>query len=46
MSHKGIEPSDEFKKKMKTGSMKVKVKVKGKINPSRLASLLGGMKKT
>lgn len=37
---KSVEPSEDFKKKMKPGKhMKVKVKVKGKMAPSNIAKL-------
>lgn len=43
---KSIEPSEEFKKKMTMGGgkLKVKVKAKGKVSPSKLASMMSGMK--
>lgn len=46
MAKKGIEPSDDFKKKMNDGPVKVKIKVKakGKIQPSKLGKVFAGLR--
>lgn len=41
---KGIDPSDDFKKKMGHGDVKVKIKVKGKVKPSKLAEMFKNCK--